>query len=112
MSYWCVIFVASHKYRDVADSLGYLKNLGINAIELMPFTEFTGNDSWGYNPIYYTAPDKAYGTQNDLKYLIDKAHENGISVIQDIVFNQADYEFPYVKMYWEWHATFQRFTVF
>ena len=94
-------FVADRRYKTVADSLGYLKKLGINALELMPVAEFSGNDSWGYNPIFYTAPDKAYGTKNDLKYLIDKCHENGIAVIMDIVLNQADYENPYVKMYWD-----------
>ena len=94
-------FVADRRYKTVADSLGYLKKLGINALELMPVAEFSGNDSWGYNPIFYTAPDKAYGTKNDLKYLIDKCHENGIAVIMDIVLNQADFENPYVKMYWD-----------
>jgi 1,4-alpha-glucan branching enzyme len=94
-------FVADRRYKTVADSLGYLKKLGINALELMPVAEFSGNDSWGYNPIFYTAPDKAYVKKNDLKYLIDKCHENGIAVIMDIVLNQADYENPYVKMYWD-----------
>ncbi len=93
-------FVASRQYKAVADSIPYLKRLGINAIEIMPVMEFSGNDSWGYNPIYYFAPDKAYGSKNDLKAFIDKCHENGIAVILDMVLNQADYEFPYVKMYW------------
>ncbi|MFN3488909.1 MAG: alpha-amylase family glycosyl hydrolase [Emticicia sp.] len=93
-------FINSRKYREVADSIAYFKRLGINAIELMPVNEFTANNSWGYNPTYYTAPDKAYGTKDDLKYLIDKCHENGISVILDAVFNHADYEFPYTKAYW------------
>ncbi len=94
-------FIASRQYAAVADSLPYLKKLGINAIELMPIMEFSGNDSWGYNPTFYFAPDKAYGTKNDLKAFIDKCHENGIAVILDMVLNQADYEFPYVKMYWD-----------
>jgi 1,4-alpha-glucan branching enzyme len=94
-------FVATRNYRTLADTLSYLKRLGINAIELMPVMEFTGNDSWGYNPIFYFAPDKAYGTSQDLKAFIDKCHENGIAVILDLVLNQADYEFPYVKMYWD-----------
>ncbi|CAH0995431.1 1,4-alpha-glucan branching enzyme GlgB [Emticicia aquatica] len=93
-------FTASRKYSDVADSMAYFQKLGINSIELMPINEFTANESWGYNPTYYTAPDKAYGTKDDLKYLIDKCHENGISVIFDVVFNHADFEFPYVKSYW------------
>jgi 1,4-alpha-glucan branching enzyme len=93
-------FINSRKYREVADSIAYFKRLGINSIELMPINEFTANDSWGYNPTYYTAPDKAYGTKDDLKYLIDKCHENGIAVIFDVVFNHADLEFPYAKAYW------------
>ncbi|AFK04799.1 alpha amylase catalytic region [Emticicia oligotrophica DSM 17448] len=93
-------FNNSRRYREVADSIAYFKRLGINALELMPINEFTANNSWGYNPTYYTAPDKAYGTKNDLKYLIDKCHENGIAVILDVVFNHADYEFPYTKAYW------------
>lgn len=94
-------FVADKRYVTVADSLPYLKKLGINALELMPVMEFSGNDSWGYNPIFYFAPDKAYGTKNELKYLIDKCHENGVAVILDMVLNQADLENPYVKMYWD-----------
>lgn len=94
-------FVGDKSYKSVMDTLSYLKNLGINAIELMPVQEFTGNDSWGYNPIFYFAPDKAYGSKNDLKVFIDKCHEMGIAVLMDMVFNQADYEFPYVKMYWD-----------
>lgn len=94
-------FIASRTYREVADSIAYFKRLGINSIELMPINEFTANDSWGYNPTYYMAPDKAYGTKDDLKYLVDKCHENGIAVIFDVVFNHADYEFPYTKAYWD-----------
>ena len=94
-------FSDSRTYQSVIDSLPYLKRLGINAIELMPIVEFTGNNSWGYNPIYYFAPDKAYGTRDDLKRLIDAAHKEGMAVVLDMVLNQADYEFPYVKMYWD-----------
>ncbi len=94
-------FSSDRKYKSVADSIPYLKNLGINAIELMPVQEFTGNDSWGYNPTFYLAADKAYGTKDELKYLIDQCHQNGIAVILDLVLNQADSENPYVKMYWD-----------
>ncbi len=93
-------FVQSRTYQTLTDSLAYLKRLGINTIELMPVMEFTGNDSWGYNPIFYLAPDKAYGTKTALKTFIDAAHQQGIAIVLDVVFNQADYEFPYVKLYW------------
>ncbi len=94
-------FDVNGSYQDVIDRLDYLQNMGINAIELMPIMEFSGNDSWGYNPIFFTAVDKAYGTRNKLKELIDKCHERGMAVILDMVLNHADREFPYVKMYFD-----------
>jgi glycosidase len=94
-------FTDNQNYKTLTDSLLYLKRLGINTIELMPIMEFTGNNSWGYNPTFYLAPDKAYGTKNDLKNFIDQCHANGIGVVLDMVLNQADYEFPYVKLYWD-----------
>lgn len=94
-------FTNKGSFQGVIDSLAYLKKLGINAIELMPIMEFSGNDSWGYNPNFMTAVDKAYGPANSLKYLIDQAHLNGIAVILDIVFNQQDAGNPYVQMYWD-----------
>lgn len=93
-------FVQNRSYQTLTDSLVYLKRLGINVIELMPINEFSGNDSWGYNPTFYFAPDKAYGTKDALKRFIDAAHKQGIAVVLDMVLNQADYEFPYVKIYW------------
>ncbi|MCY7350954.1 MAG: T9SS type A sorting domain-containing protein [Cytophagaceae bacterium] len=94
-------FTAAGNYTALTDTLPYLKRLGVNAVELMPINEFTNNDSWGYNPTYYLAPDKAYGPETALKRFIDESHRAGIAVILDVVFNHADYEFPYVKMYWD-----------
>ena len=45
-------FLESQSYNDLIDSLDYLDNLGVNAIELMPVNEFEGNNSWGYNPSF------------------------------------------------------------
>lgn len=80
--------------------LDYLEALGVNAIELMPIQEFDGNNSWGYNPCFYFAPDKAYGTEEDYKLFIDECHKRGIAVILDIVLNHATGQFPWLKM-WE-----------
>lgn len=81
------------------EKLPYLKKLGINAIELLPINEFNGNISWGYNPNFYFAPDKAYGTPDDYKNFINTCHENGIAVILDLVFNQTDWLHPWYRMY-------------
>lgn len=81
------------------EHLDYLKELGINAIELMPIQEFAGNNSWGYNPNFYFAPDKAYGTPDMYKKFIDECHKRGIAVILDIVINHAD-NHPWCRLYW------------
>ncbi|MBK8788471.1 MAG: fibronectin type III domain-containing protein [Chitinophagaceae bacterium] len=94
-------FTAEHSYQSLIDSLLYLKNIGINAIELMPINEFDGNESWGYNPSFYFAPDKYYGTKNKLKEFIDKCHQNGIAVILDVVYNHCTGNAPQAKMYWD-----------
>lgn len=94
-------FTAQHSYQSLIDSLQYLKNIGINAIELMPVNEFDGNESWGYNPSFYFAPDKYYGTKNKLKEFIDKCHLNGIAVILDVVYNHCTGNAPQAKMYWD-----------
>lgn len=94
-------FLGSHSYRDLADTLSYLKRLGVNAIELMPINEFEGNDSWGYNPSFYFATDKYYGTATDLKRFIELAHQQGIAVILDIVLNHAFGQCPMVQMYFD-----------
>ena len=85
----------------VTAKLDYLETLGINAIELMPIQEFDGNDSWGYNPCFYFAADKAYGTEEAYKYFIDECHKRGIAVIVDVVFNHATGQHPYAKMWWD-----------
>lgn len=75
-------------YRDIVDThLDDLLYLGVNAVELMPITEFDYYESWGYNPIDNWAPEEAYGTPEDLKYTIDVLHQHGIAVILDIVYN-------------------------
>ncbi len=94
-------FLASHSLQDLADTISYVKRLGINAIELMPMNEFEGNDSWGYNPSFFFALDKYYGTKDDLKKFIELAHQNGIAVILDIVLNHAFGQNPMVQMYFE-----------
>lgn len=94
-------FLASHSLKDLTDTIQYLKRIGVQAIELMPVNEFEGNDSWGYNPSFYFAVDKYYGTPNDLKQFIDVAHQNGMAVIMDIVLNHSYGQSPLVQMYFD-----------
>jgi 1,4-alpha-glucan branching enzyme len=86
-------------FKAVIERLDYLKDLGINAIELMPVKEFEGNLSWGYNPSFFFAVDKFYGPKNHLKELIDEAHKRNMVVILDMVLNHAFGQNPFVRLY-------------
>lgn len=94
-------FLAAHNYPTLLDSLDYLQNLGINAIELMPINEFDGNINWGYSPAYHSALDKYYGSPELFKTFVDECHKRGIAVIQDVVFNHATGDSPLAKLYWD-----------
>ncbi len=94
-------FLARHDYATLIDTLDYLDNLGINAIELLPVNEFEGNISWGYNPSFHMALDKYYGTKNDFKRFVDECHLRGIAVILDIVYNHAFSQSPLAQLYWD-----------
>ncbi len=93
-------FIATHNWNGLTDSLEYLKKLGVNCIELMPFAEFEGNSSWGYNPDFFFAPDKYYGPAKDLKKFIDMAHSKGIAVVMDAVLNHVTGLSPLAALYW------------
>ncbi|MDR2683535.1 MAG: alpha-amylase, partial [Dysgonamonadaceae bacterium] len=92
-------FSAKRSIKGVQEQLWYLKELGVNAIELMPFNEFEGSDSWGYNPSFYFAPENSYGTSLDFKAFIDECHVNGMAVIMDMVLNHSYGQSPLVRMY-------------
>ena len=93
-------FIIKHDFNTMLDTLDYLDRLGVNAIELMPNSEFEGNSSWGYNPNYYFAPDKYYGPKNTFKAFVDECHSRGIAVFMDMVLNHSYGTSPMVKMYW------------
>lgn len=74
-------------FEGVIEKLPYLKELGINAIEIMPLVEFPGSVSWGYNPSHPFAIETDYGGVQGFKKLVNEAHKQGIAVILDIVYN-------------------------
>ena len=92
-------FIAAHDYSTLVDTLQYLARLGVNAVELMPVTEFEGNESWGYNPAFYFAPDKYYGPPNQLRRFIDECHKRGIAIILDTVLNHSFGQHSLVRLY-------------
>ena len=74
-------------FDTVVDKLPYLQELGVNAIQLLPCDEFPGDISMGYNPSYIFAIEESYGGPNGLRKLVDAAHQVGIAVIYDVVYN-------------------------
>ncbi|MGB4959107.1 MAG: alpha-amylase family glycosyl hydrolase, partial [Saprospiraceae bacterium] len=93
-------FTEEGTYLAAIDRLDYIQGLGVNAIHVMPVSEFEGNTSWGYNPNFYFAADKAYGTPQDLKRFIDECHKRKIQVFNDLVLNHAFYSNVMARMYW------------
>ena len=75
------------QFNSVTSRLEHLKRLGINAIEIMPVGQFAGQRSWGYNPSHIFAVDSDYGGALGLKRFIKRAHQVGMAVILDVVFN-------------------------
>jgi hypothetical protein len=92
-------FDGLHSFDALKARLDYLEELGVNAIELMPVSEFDGNESWGYNPSFHMALDKYYGTPTAFKQLIDECHKRNIAVILDVVYNHATGQNPYYRMW-------------
>ncbi|MEF8817498.1 MAG: alpha-amylase family glycosyl hydrolase, partial [Salinibacter sp.] len=92
-------FLETNSYAALTDTLDYLDRLGVNAIELMPVSNFGGNESWGYNPNFHLALDKAYGPPEDLKQFVEAAHQRGMAVLLDVVYNHATNQSPLVQMY-------------
>lgn len=92
-------FTDERTYDALLQRLDYLEDLGINALELMPVMEFEGNISWGYNPSSMLAVDKYYGTEEDLKTVINECHKRGIAVIFDIVLNHQFGRNSLVRLY-------------
>lgn len=74
-------------FDGVIDKLGYLRDLGVNVIQLMPADEFAGGSSWGYNPADIFAIEDVYGGPHGFSRLVDAAHAQGLAVIYDVVYN-------------------------
>ncbi|MBF0152791.1 MAG: DUF3459 domain-containing protein [Magnetococcales bacterium] len=86
-------------YRGVEERLQHLAELGVTAIELMPLADFPGRHGWGYDGVLLFAPDAAYGPPEDLKHLVATAHNHGIMVILDVVYNHFGPEGNYLHLY-------------
>jgi maltooligosyltrehalose trehalohydrolase len=86
-------------FAGVADTLDGLADLGVTAVELMPVNAFSGTRNWGYDGVLPYAPAAAYGTPEELKALIDKAHGLGLMVFLDVVYNHFGPDGNFISSY-------------
>jgi maltooligosyltrehalose trehalohydrolase len=92
-------FTPEGTYRGVIKKLPHLKETGVTAIELMPLADFAGRRNWGYDGVLPYAPDSAYGRPEDLKALVDAAHEAGLMIFLDVVYNHFGPKGNYLGLY-------------
>ena len=92
-------FTPEGTFRAAADKLEYLAELGITALQIMPLADFAGRWNWGYDGVYMFAPDASYGRPEDLKALINRAHQLGMMVMLDVVYNHFGPKGNYIPLY-------------
>jgi maltooligosyltrehalose trehalohydrolase len=92
-------FTPQGSFNAVRERLPGLAALGITAIELMPVADFPGARNWGYDGVLPFAPDASYGTPEDLKALVERAHQLGLMVLLDVVYNHFGPEGNYLHAY-------------
>jgi maltooligosyltrehalose trehalohydrolase len=92
-------FTREGTYSAAAEQLAELAALGVTTIELMPLAEFTGEFGWGYDGVDLWAPTRLYGAPDDLRRFIDRAHQLGLSVVLDVVYNHFGPDGCYLKSF-------------
>jgi maltooligosyltrehalose trehalohydrolase len=92
-------FTAEGTFAGVVSQLDYLAALGVTAIELMPVAQFPGARNWGYDGAFPYAVQNSYGGAHGLKTLVDAAHQRGLAVVLDVVYNHLGPEGNYLSRF-------------
>ncbi|PSR53517.1 malto-oligosyltrehalose trehalohydrolase [Adhaeribacter arboris] len=92
-------FTPDGTFASLAEKLDYLKELGVNAIEIMPVAQFPGSRNWGYDGVFPFAVQHSYGGARGLQQLVDICHQKGIAVVLDVVYNHLGPEGNYLGAY-------------
>jgi len=74
-------------FSALKDRLEYFRDAGYTTLEIMPIADFPGARNWGYDGTLPFAPDTAYGSPDDFRALVDRAHELGVCIVLDVVYN-------------------------
>ncbi len=83
--------------------LPYLRDLGVTAVELMPVAAFDGRWNWGYDGVALYAPFEGYGGPDELRTFVDEAHQLGLAVLLDVVYNHFGPAGNYTGKYSDWY---------
>ncbi|WP_210464814.1 malto-oligosyltrehalose trehalohydrolase [Rufibacter roseolus] len=86
-------------FAGLEQKLDYLKELGVNAIEIMPVAQFPGDRNWGYDGVFPYAAQNTYGGPKGLQHLVDVCHQKGFAVVLDVVYNHMGPEGNYLGVY-------------
>lgn len=89
-------FTPDGNFAGLEEKLDYLLDLGVNAIELMPVSQFPGNRNWGYDGVFPYAVQNSYGGASGLQLLVNRCHEKGLAVVLDVVYNHLGPEGNYL----------------
>jgi maltooligosyltrehalose trehalohydrolase len=98
-------FTTEGTFQSAIKKFKALKELGITCLEVMPIAEFPGDFGWGYDGVDLFAPSRLYGTPDDFRQFVDQAHEIGLSVILDVVYNHLGPDGNYLKEYSDHYFT-------
>ncbi|MGH9347304.1 MAG: malto-oligosyltrehalose trehalohydrolase [Vicinamibacterales bacterium] len=92
-------------FRGALERLPHLAQLGVSAIELMPVGDFPGSHNWGYDGVAIFAPSRAYGRPEDLQALVNAAHQHGLAVLLDVVYNHLGPDGAYANAFSPYYFT-------
>ena len=92
-------FTQEGTWRSAIEKLAYLQETGITVVEIMPVACFPGKFGWGYDGALAFAPVAVYGTPDDFRAFVDRAHALGIGVILDVVYNHLGPDGNYLPRY-------------
>src|SRR5438045_8803500 len=92
-------FTPEGTWRAAAEKLQLLKDDGITLLEMMPIADFPGKFGWGYDGVNLFAPCRLYGSPDDLRFFVERAHDLGLGVILDIVYNHFGPDGNYLRVF-------------
>jgi 1,4-alpha-glucan branching enzyme len=92
-------FTPEGTFAAAVGKLDHLRDLGVNAVQVLPITASPPDDHWGYRPIFYFAVEPRYGSADDFRRFIDEAHARNIAVLMDLVLAHTDGTHPYAQLY-------------